>query len=36
MRNRGLPWWSGGYNAGDAGSVPGWGTKIAHAMQCNQ
>jgi len=41
MRNRGLPWWSSGYNAmlpmqGDTGSIPGWGTKIPHAMQCDQ
>ena len=32
----GLPWWSSGKespsNAGDTGSIPGWGTKIPHAM----
>ena len=31
-----LPWWSSGkespYNAGDAGSIPGQGTKIPHAV----
>ena len=32
---QGLPWWSSGEelpsNAGDVGSIPGWGTKIPHA-----
>ena len=23
-------------NAGDTGSIPGWGTKIPHAAQCGQ
>ena len=31
----GLPWWCSGkespYNAGDAGSIPGQGTRIPHA-----
>ena len=33
---RGLLWWSSGLhasNAGDVGSIPGWGTKILQAMQ---
>ena len=33
MMALGLPWWSSGKesNAGDTGSIPGWGTKIPHA-----
>ena len=34
---RGLPWWFSAKNlpcnAGDLGSVPGWETKIPHAME---
>ena len=24
------------FNTGSVGSIPGWGTKIPHAMQCGQ
>ena len=33
----GLPWWSvvknSHCNAGDLGSIPGWGTKIPHVLE---